>query len=790
MVQSIVNHRVAAAQLCCQLATAVLSLFVLGSPAPAQEIRLKNGLVLKGTPQRVQTMYTGDRKPKNYDEIVGYPIQSVTTPVKRYFVPYFQVDEESRDADLSRHEVFRFKHQKQSGGASRQIAVVGGYAEVPPPFDEHGRRLVRLASPTGDLAVIQAISEIGPESIKLVALNYVWETAMATSSLPIDQLDAILRKAVDPAKLDSRLQIARFYIQSQNFAQAERELVAISQQFPEQSKTISQVRQSLAQDRASQILAELKLRQRAGQHALVYDLCRRFPSDEVSTTILREVRELQSEYEATVERAARVRDLLADLQGRLDDTRLSDKVAPLRTDLLAQLNHANIGRLDAFLNLSVDPKLTAAEKLALALSGWVVGSDNAVTELDQAIALWQARTLALDFLRSDADAGKERRHLIESLQSLEGVGPQRVAQILPLLPPPRDPAGAQPGRVSEIQATGDRDEVAVSYSVFLPPEYHHERAYPVIVALHAEGKPTAHEATFWAGTEQRQGQAARHGYIVIAPEYVSKTSQSQYDYSVLAHTRVLLALQDAASRYSIDHDRIFLSGHQMGGDAAFDLGFSHPDLFAGVIPIAGVSDQICQFYWENARETPFFIILGQLDRDTVARNERELERMMRHKFDTVYVEYSGSGPDSFYAEIHTVFDWMSRLQRTRHPRRIDAKVLRTTENRFHWLEIGDPPATNRLVRNEAGRKSGTKTLKIEAEVYQPANRIEVFNKTPRTRLSLSPQGGFINFDKRLTVNVNSRQRFSDFVKPSIEAMLESARSTGDRQNICWAVLDL
>ncbi|RPI74125.1 MAG: hypothetical protein EHM42_15715, partial [Planctomycetaceae bacterium] len=414
----------------------------------------------------------------------------------------------------------------------------------------------------------------------------------------------------------------------------------------------------------------------------------------------------------------------------------------------------------------------------------------AVTELDQAIALWQARTLALDYLRTATDSGNERQQIVESLQSLEGVGPRRVAQLLPLLPPPLDSAGAIPGKISEIRASDDRDEVSVTYSVFLPPEYHHEHSYPVILALHAEGKTTAQEAAFWAGSDQKAGQAARHGYIVVAPEYQSKPNQTQYDYSVLAHTRALQALRDAGNRFSLDFDRVFLSGHQMGGDAAFDLGFSHPDLFAGVIPIAGVSDQVCQFYWENARNTPFFIILGQLDRDTVARNERELERMMRHKFDATYVEYIGSGPDSFYAEIHTLFDWMSRLQRSRWPRRIDAKVLRPTENRFDWLEIGEPPTPNRLVRNESNRKTTAKPLKVEAEVYQPANRIEVFNKTSRTRLSMSPEGGFINFDKRLTINVNGRQRFSEFLKPSVEAMLQSARSTGDRRNVCWAVVEL
>jgi len=57
-------------------------------------------------------------------------------------------------------------------------------------------------------------------------------------------------------------------------------------------------------------------------------------------------------------------------------------------------------------------------------------------------------------------------------------------------------------------------------------------------------------------------------------------------------------------------------------------------------------------------------------------------------------------------------------------------------------------------------------------------------------LRLTPEGGFINFDKKLQVNLNGRQKFHDFVQPDLKAMLESARLTGDRHNIVWAVLEL
>ena len=49
---------------------------------------------------------------------------------------------------------------------------------------------------------------------------------------------------------------------------------------------------------------------------------------------------------------------------------------------------------------------------------------------------------------------------------------------------------------------------------------------------------------------------------------------------------MLNSLRDACRRFSVDSDRVFISGHSMGGDAAWDLGTAHPDLWAGMIPIA------------------------------------------------------------------------------------------------------------------------------------------------------------------------------------------------------------
>ncbi len=123
----------------------------------------------------------------------------------------------------------------------------------------------------------------------------------------------------------------------------------------------------------------------------------------------------------------------------------------------------------------------------------------------------------------------------------------------------------------------------------------------------------------------RFGQATRQGYIVIAPAW-TKPHQNQYEYSAREHAAVLGALRDAVRRFSIDTDRVFLSGHSMGGDAAWDIGLAHPDLWAGVIPIVATAGKFVNLYWPNAEKLSFYFVSGELDGNKTVTNAPQWER--------------------------------------------------------------------------------------------------------------------------------------------------------------------
>ncbi len=771
-----------------------------GVSALAGHARLKNGLFLEGTPVPLQSLNTVVRRPPN--DIVAYPILMVDTGLQRYYVSARQVLEVNQDVDLAQYETFRLQ-QRRTGRALR-IQLVGAIVSAT-PFDEFGRRRVRLQTPRGTVDVVQGITLLHPRYVRVEALNYSWEFSLATTSIPPDVLDKILRRQIDPDKPQDRLAVARFYLQAGLYMRAQAELDAVRREFPELTEQVDELTRQVRQLVGEQIAAELRRRQQAGQHFLAYTAAKQFPTRNLSGDVLRQVRELIEQYEQRREDIETCRMLLGDLQAELSKPELVETLAPMRAEVCEQLNHETVSRLAAFLQLRDDPTLSAEEKLALAYSGWVLGSTHAVTDLETAIRLWKARFLLLQYLRTDDPV--KRRQLLADLHELEGLGFERVLQLIDLLPPPLEPPSTEPGvpiRVTvplpvgpsgsstptSSQDTAEDQRPELEYHVLLPPEYTPHHRYPAIVALHAAREPLDHLLTWWGGTREHPLQAQRHGYIVLVPEYASE-GQHTYDYSPAAHARVLLALRDARKRYSIDSDRVFLSGLGMGAEAAFDIGMSHPDVFAGVVAISGTAGGLCTQYFQNARALPWYVVCGELDDDVFERNSSLLNRMLRSGYDLVLAEYVGRGHESFYEEIHRLFEWMGHLRRQPLPKQFKVSTLRPTDNRFYWLQVeGFPEAFRAATKTGVRRDRPLRPLSLEARVAAgntDRNLLQVRSGTDKTTLWLSPQ--VVDFDKRVAVRLNGRYRFNQFVRPDVETLLEDLRVRGDRQRLFWARLE-
>jgi hypothetical protein len=226
----------------------------------------------------------------------------------------------------------------------------------------------------------------------------------------------------------------------------------------------------------------------------------------------------------------------------------------------------------------------------------------------------------------------------------------------------------------------------------------------------------------------------------------------------------------------------------MGGDAAWDMGLAHPDLWAGVIPIAAQSDCYCTFYWENARYVPFYVVGGELDGTKLVRNARDLDRYLRYGYDATVVEYRGRGHEDFYDEILRMFDWMGRFHRNFFPREFTCETMRPWDNFFWYIEVQGLPPRSAVDPADWPPPNGTQAMKVKAKLTGN-NGLNVQAGATKAIVWLSP--GMLDFQQRAIITVNNRRLGSSdhLIRADLRTLLEDVRTRGDRQHPFWARLE-
>ncbi|MGO9107625.1 MAG: peptidase [Thermoguttaceae bacterium] len=801
---------------------------LLATAALATEVVLKDGRILRGrTGETVGlTEQNGASEGDALKQIVF-----VNDDFRLIFISKRQIAAVRPDTSLENAEKFELDQPRERVGRSgrQKVMSVGPPAGPLKEFDEWGRRIYPMRTAGGLLNVVQVITELTPQYARVEALLQTWDMRIATSTLSDGLLDKILMHQINPKNLDHRRKIVRFYLQCKRYSMAVAALQKIIQDFKEDTQVAQDLQPTLQKLRvmyAQQMLDELGLRQESGQHVLVRKIFKDFPTEDVPGEILQTVAQVQRAYtefdakQKAIDGACQ--SLILQVQERADRAELATALREMGPGL----NPEMLPRMAAFLQ-NQNGAFKAEEKLSLAVSGWLLGADDASTDLPTTLSAWRLRGLVQKYLAEPVLLKRDR--LLHSILSEAAAKPEVLAALAAHMIPPypvldsidENIPGYSKLRIGVIPGQPD-----ATYYVQLPPEYNPQRRYPMIVSLHGIGFDPTMQIEWWAGEHKpdrpgRQGQAGRYGYIVIAPAWTVE-HQKEYEYSAREHAFVLGCVRDACRRFAVDSDRVFLSGHMEGGDAAWDIGVSHPDLWAGVIPISAEARKTCAFYTENARLVPFYVVLGELDGGRIARDALVLDRYLKNGYNTTVVEYLGRGHEHFIDEQLPLFDWMSRCKRSfplprerelMHDREFACQTMRTSDNFFWWAEIESLPpnstATGWTTPHEAkpyttgsgltapGGTGAVPSLPLPAGVrpllvrgnVPSSNTLVLTAGNSRTTIWLSPE--MVDFKSRVNITVGGRRPngVPAMIKPSVETMLEDLRIRGDRQHPFWAKVE-
>ncbi|MDZ7401450.1 MAG: alpha/beta hydrolase-fold protein, partial [candidate division KSB1 bacterium] len=123
------------------------------------------------------------------------------------------------------------------------------------------------------------------------------------------------------------------------------------------------------------------------------------------------------------------------------------------------------------------------------------------------------------------------------------------------------------------------------YALFVPEQYDGKRPFPLVINLHG------YDPSFSSWQENlflpvfMPHATAKGRYILVNPFGRGNTM-----YQNIGEQDVLAVLNEVQRLYSINENRIYLTGGSMGGAGTWWLGLSHPDLFAAIAPIMGPTE--------------------------------------------------------------------------------------------------------------------------------------------------------------------------------------------------------
>lgn len=673
------------------------------------------------------------------------------------------------------------------------------------PWDATGKRVAEVQVKLGTLKLEQFITRVTPTFVRVETKSYHWTFSMRPQEFDPPVLLEVLRTHLQtrPAAAtapvpaaDIHHRLFRFCVQVGWYEHAQAELKALLALRPEGEAELSRQVADLQRLQSRRLDDDLHMAVAAGQHARVQQLLASAPEEHTAEPVLARWRQWRMRYRTQLAQMEQARQLLAQAKREAADGAFVSRLQNLWTEIEQGLNHDTLERLEPFCRLAVQEQrrreqgepaeITPERLLALAATGWMLGPRGAESTTAFAIKAYQGRQFLLQYLLTDA--AEQRARLQAEYQSGQPLRVDELAQLIEHLPPPRLQA-------LSLQAPAQAEELATSptphwpngvkYQLFLPPEYHHHRPYPLLLLLPGLTPLTEDELRAW------RTEAARWGWMLASPSW-AKPDQTQYQYERREHEAVLATLQDLRRRYQVDSERVALAGTDIAGTMVYDVALSHPDVFAAAVVCCARVGQHSRILQNNAQYLPFFIIGGERDFDRPRETRLVFNYWLQRGFPSIYVEYTGRGLEPYLAELPTIFDWLQRRKRASGLPELgrgdvtgtgklgqEFRVFRNEDNRFYWITSSEVSADPNNPALLTARQVGGNAF--------------VVNVQRMGQVSVWLHSRMVDFENPISIRVNPgaplSPTFQGKVQPRLDVMLEDFWQRGDKRNLFMARVD-
>ena len=268
----------------------------------------------------------------------------------------------------------------------------------------------------------------------------------------------------------------------------------------------------------------------------------------------------------------------------------------------------------------------------------------------------------------------------------------------------------------------DVDDSDQPYGLYLPRNLDPSKTYPLVISLH--GANSNHRINlrrvFGRGNRPGESDAEATRYFpqlkdvefIVASPYARGTM----GYQGIAEKDVYDVLADVKRRFSIDEDRVYLTGLSMGGGGTLWLGLTRPDVWAALAPVCPAPPGGMEELAANALNLPVHLFHGDADPAVPVDVSRKWHKnFLALDVKAEYLEYPGVRHNSWdYAyKDAAIFDWFAKFRRDRFPERVRFTTPAYKYSSAYWVGLdGLAPGTPASID---ARFTGRNTLEIKTE---------------------------------------------------------------------------
>ena len=291
----------------------------------------------------------------------------------------------------------------------------------------------------------------------------------------------------------------------------------------------------------------------------------------------------------------------------------------------------------------------------------------------------------------------------------------------------------------------------------------------LLIGMHGGG---AGEGDAWSAHGVLNQVASEFDWVGIYPEVLKKTEHGWTDSGTEEFVTDLI--EAAIRTWKIDRDRVYLSGHSMGGYGSWLLGAHHADVVAGIAPSAGAPTPIvnsagivADIDWgviPSLRNVPIRIYQSDDDKNVspeanrVAAKKLEEAKQRWGGFDFEYWEVPGRGHDLPPGGMEALCSKISDKKRNARPVKVVWQPVLEWKRHFYWLWWDTPQ----------------KYAIVEAEIDKAKNEVRVKCDQDAQGLCVLLEDGLVDFDKEVVVTLEGKEVFRGAPVRTLGTLLRTA----------------